>query len=123
MLAMSQIYMFFLLLGAHYLCDYPLQGPFLYQAKNRNTPISGFPWWHAMGAHTFIHGCAVVMITHSVILGILEIIVHFITDTLKCDNRIDINEDQIIHILCKVIWLYLYVHGVVDYSYITATIP
>lgn len=94
----------FALIGAHALADYPLQGDFLAKAKNRAAPLTSVPWWQALGAHAIIHGAAVAAITKSPALGIAETLVHAITDDLKCNGRLSYNQDQAIHIGCKVLW-------------------
>lgn len=93
-----------LLVFAHFLADYPLQGDFLAQAKNRNTDLGKMFWPHALTAHSVIHGGFVMLITGSVWLGLAEAVVHGVTDAAKCDNRITLNTDQFIHIACKVAW-------------------
>lgn len=95
--------LFFLIVG-HALADYPLQGEFLSQAKNRNTQIGKMFWPHALASHSFIHGGFVAAITGSVSLGVAEAVVHGITDWLKCESKISLNVDQGIHIFCKVVW-------------------
>lgn len=92
------------LIAAHALCDYPLQGDFLAKAKNRTTPIPGFPWYQALGAHAAIHAGAVGLLTGSLPLALAEAIAHFVTDDLKCRGRIGLNADQAIHIVCKLLW-------------------
>lgn len=101
---MTYIELLFLLVAGHALCDYPLQGDFLAQAKNRNTPVGKVFWPHALFAHAMIHGGAVTLLTGSALLGALEAIVHAATDWLKCEGRITLNTDQAIHIACKVLW-------------------
>ena len=96
--------MLFKLLGAHALADYPLQGDFLAKAKNRKAPIPGVPWYQALGAHAIIHGAAVAIITGKPALGVAEAVVHAITDDLKCRGKLSYNQDQAIHVACKVIW-------------------
>lgn len=93
------------LIGAHFVADYPLQGDFLAKAKNRTAPIPGFPWWQALGAHAFIHGAFVALITGIWWLCIAEALIHFWTDDLKCGGKINLNQDQAIHLLCKAAWL------------------
>ena len=93
-----------LLVMAHALADYPLQGDFLARAKNRTAPVPGVPWQQALGAHSAIHGGFVAIITGSIWLGLAEFVVHWITDDLKCRSRISFNTDQAIHLTCKVIW-------------------
>lgn len=94
--------MLFLLIAAHYLCDYPLQGEFLAQAKNRNTVIGKVFWRHALFAHAMIHGGAVLLITGSLSAAATEVIMHAAIDWLKCDGRITLNTDQVAHIACKI---------------------
>lgn len=96
--------MLFAMLVGHCLADYPLQGDFLAQGKNRNTSIGKIFWPHALFAHSMIHAGFVAAITGSVLLGVAEAVIHAITDWLKCENRISLNTDQSIHVVCKVIW-------------------
>lgn len=94
-----------LLIVGHALADYPLQGDFLAKAKNHTAPISGVPWWQALLAHSAIHAGAVLLVTGSLILMLLEFFVHTITDYAKCSGLISFNTDQAIHIVCKVLWV------------------
>lgn len=97
--------MLLLLLVGHAIADYPLQGDFLSKAKNRAAPIPGVPWWQALGAHATIHGGVVGLITGAWWLGVAEAVVHAITDDAKCRGRISFNQDQAIHVACKVVWV------------------
>lgn len=97
--------LFALLVFAHFLADYPLQGDFLAKGKNRLQPISGIPFWHPLTAHSVIHGGFVGIITGSLWLGLAETVVHWITDDAKCRGKISYNIDQAIHIICKIIWV------------------
>ena len=99
--------LFFALLFFHFLFDYPLQGDFLSRAKNSSNPIPGVPWYHAMFAHTFMHGAAVTFVTGMWTLGLLEMLVHWFTDHMKCNNKLTFNQDQAIHIICKLVWAYI----------------
>lgn len=98
------IELFALLVFAHFLFDYPLQGDFLSRAKNRFEPIQHVPWYQAMFAHTAMHGFAVWFITGIPLLGLAEMAIHWITDDLKCRGELTYNQDQAIHIFCKVVW-------------------
>lgn len=93
------------LIGAHALADYPLQGDFLAKAKNRIAPIPGVPWWQALTAHSAIHGAAVALITGVWWLFFAEAAMHWLTDDAKCRGKISFNQDQAVHILCKIVWL------------------
>lgn len=94
----------FLLLVGHALADYPLQGPFLSEAKNRNTAIGKMFWPHALAAHSVIHGGFVLLLTGSLFLAMVEVVIHGVTDWLKCEGEITLNHDQAVHIACKVIF-------------------
>lgn len=93
-----------LLIAAHALCDYPLQGDFLSRGKNHTAPIPGIPWWQAMWAHSAIHAGAVQIITGIWLLSVAEFVIHFATDRAKCAGWISFNTDQAIHITCKLCW-------------------
>jgi len=98
------IELFALLLFAHFLFDYPLQGDWLARAKNRSEPIPHVPWYQAMFAHTAMHGMAVWIITGIPLLGLAEMAIHWITDDLKLQGELTFNQDQAIHIVCKAVW-------------------
>lgn len=109
---MSFLHLLFLLVAAHALCDYPLQGPFLSEAKNRNTALGKMFWPHALFAHAMIHGGAVLLLTGSIVLAALEVVIHAGTDWLKCEGRITLSTDQAVHIGCKLLWAALVTWGV-----------
>lgn len=98
---------FVLLLMAHCLADYPLQGDFLSKAKNPKAPIPGVPWYQAMGAHAMIQGGFVYIIMGSLLLGMLEVVAHFVIDCAKCQGRLSFNQDQALHVACKLLWVTL----------------
>jgi hypothetical protein len=66
---------------------------------------AGAPQWQALGAHAAIHGGAVGWITGIWWLGLMEAVAHFIIDDLKCRARLSFNQDQGLHLLCKVCWV------------------
>lgn len=102
------VFMLFMLLGAHALADYPLQGPYLSEAKNRHKPAGqNGVWMWALPSHALIHGLFVTLITGYLWLGILETLCHCMIDFMKCDNKISFNVDQSLHLACKVLWVYL----------------
>lgn len=95
---------FFLMVFAHALADYPLQGDFLARGKNRTAPIPGIPWQHPLAAHSVIHGGFVGILTGNIWFGVAETIIHAITDDAKCRGKISYHTDQAIHIGCKALW-------------------
>jgi len=102
---MTLLDMLALMIGAHFLADYPLQGDFLAKGKNRLAPIPGIPFMHPLIAHSAIHGLFVGIITGNLVLGIAETVIHALTDDAKCCGRIGYNTDQAIHIACKCLWV------------------
>lgn len=112
------------LIVAHFLCDYPLQGNYMAMAKNRHDYIKvpipedwpyedkydgmvekkwkEWPW--VLSGHATIHGGAVYLITGLWYLALLEIIIHGIIDDKKCAEDLTYNQDQAVHIACKVVW-------------------
>lgn len=99
--------LFLILMGFHFIADYPLQGDFLSKAKNPWNRIPGIPWHHAMMAHCGIHALFVGLITGSLLLAVLELILHFIIDTVKCASKISFTTDQNFHTFCKLFWAYI----------------
>jgi len=109
---MTPVEILALLIVAHFLADYPLQGDFLAKAKNRTAPIPGIPFWHPLTAHASIHGGFVGFITGSLWLALAETVIHWITDDAKCRGWISYNTDQAIHLGCKMIWVAIIIVGV-----------
>lgn len=102
---MSALELFASLLAGHALADYPLQGDFLSRTKNRANPIPGVPWYHGLLPHAAIHGGAVGVITGSLTLGLAEFVAHCFIDDAKCMGRISYNQDQALHVACKILWV------------------
>lgn len=109
-LHLSPAAMLFALVACHFLADYPLQGDFLAQAKDRNTAVGKVFWRHALAAHAFIHGLFVAMVTGWVVLGLFEVVWHAVIDHAKCERRISLNTDQALHLLCKLVWFAIAMH-------------
>jgi hypothetical protein len=95
---------FFWLLIGHAVADYSLQTDFIAKGKNRHTAIPGLPWYYIMSAHALIHGGAVGVITGSLCLSLAETLLHFGIDVLKCEGKTNIHQDQIAHVVCKMVW-------------------
>ena len=100
--------LFWLVIG-HAFCDYTFQTDAMAKGKNRHNKMKAptgqkyipcWPYW--LSAHALIHAGAVAFITGSVIIGMIEFVVHWVTDFLKCDKHFNVHTDQFIHIACKV---------------------
>lgn len=102
--------LFFAMLIGHAVADYPLQGDFLAKAKSRHadpgvwfgerSPPRGL-WVHALSAHAMIHAGAVWLVTGSPLLALVEAVLHWLIDFVKCEGLTDFNTDQLLHLLCK----------------------
>jgi hypothetical protein len=105
---MVGISLFFQFLIAHAVADFALQGDAMGAGKNRHHTIhtnkNGHfpPWYYWLLAHSLIHGGAVYLVTGSMILGMVETVLHALIDFAKCEDWINIHVDQTLHILCKV---------------------
>lgn len=93
-----------MLLAAHWVCDYPLQGDFLAAAKQQG-PLRVYH----LAAHAGIHGAAVALVTGNVWLGLAEWVAHALIDEMKVKGKTSFAVDQALHIACKALWLLLLV--------------
>jgi hypothetical protein len=91
-----------MLLAAHWIADYPLQGDFLAKAKAEG-PLR----LYHLTAHSGIHGGAVALVTGSLSLGLLEWVLHTFIDELKVRRRTSFEVDQFLHIVCKLVYFFL----------------
>lgn len=100
------VLLFALLIG-HALADYPLQGDFLAEHKDRHWNGEGakhFPgnlWLHCLLAHSLIHAGFVWLISGHVVFGLVELVLHFFLDFAKCEKWTNYTTDQILHAVCK----------------------
>jgi hypothetical protein len=107
-LIIDMLKILFLLIAGHALADFPLQGDTMAVEKNRHTNgKTGVPWFYWLTAHALIHGLSVALITGRVELGIAEAFAHWLIDFSKCEKWIGIHTDQALHLVCKVLWVYL----------------
>jgi len=99
--------LFFQFLVGHALGDYVFQRDIMATSKSRHAAIyktagPGFPrWYYWLLAHALVHGGAVLIISGSALLGIVETVLHTLIDYSKCEHKIGINTDQALHVLCK----------------------
>ena len=102
----SPIPLFAALVVGHFLCDFPLQGPFLAIAKNRwiEAPeTKNVPWSWCMLAHVSIQAGMVWFVTGSPFCAALELIAHWIIDVEKCRGSFDFQRDEELHIMTKLV--------------------
>jgi hypothetical protein len=110
--------LFIALMIGHALADFPLQGEYLASCKNRrwllklndpNRPSSH--WWICMSMHCFIQAGMVWIITQSFVLGMIEWLLHFCIDCIKCNRSTSLFADQLAHSLCKVGYVIVFYLG------------
>lgn len=112
---MNPLSLFCALLIGHALADYPLQGDAIAKGKNRHSPPYGIPpgqkpcavWFHYLTAHALIHAGFVWAITGNGGFGLAEFVLHWVIDFLKCENLSNPHEDQVAHIVCKMVYITL----------------
>ena len=106
----SALVLFFALVIGHAFADFPLQGDFLSFGKNRHIKPPSLAdgkappkdlWIYLMAAHCLIHAGFVLLITGSAILALVEFVLHFIIDTIKCEGYTTFQVDQWLHLLTK----------------------
>jgi len=120
-LALGGAILFALLIG-HALADYPLQGAFLAKAKDRHSdsgamfaesvPPKGL-WIHALTAHSLVHAGSVWIVTGSVVLALVELVLHWIIDFAKCEGWTGFTTDQMLHVLCKIGYAAVIASGII----------
>lgn len=103
---MDLLYTLFYLCASHAVCDYALQSDFIATAKNRHTQLGRQFWIWVLPSHALINGLGVALVLGPV-FGLAETLAHFCIDFAKCDNKISLNQDQMLHLACKCLWLLL----------------
>jgi hypothetical protein len=109
----SAILLFLAFLIGHALGDFPLQGDFLARFKNRHVPVPVDPlfdvpknvWFYCLTAHALIHAGLVWAITANPILGAIELVTHWLIDYCKGDGFTNFHTDQLLHVLCKLVYV------------------
>ena len=107
------ISLFALLIVGHSLADFPQQGDYLAKLKDRFAPLPGQGWYHGLLNHAAIHGGFVGAIvglmtgsqTTGLVLGLTEFVAHCVIDDTKCRGRLSYDQDQMLHVMCKVVWV------------------
>ena len=103
---------FFALAIGHAFADFAWQSEFMATNKNRHLvpkdTDTGRPssmWLHVLTAHCLVHAGAVWVILGSLklawALAMVEFVVHWFIDLVKCDGKTNFNQDQGMHYLCK----------------------
>jgi len=107
------IELLFKLFVAHAIADFALQSEAMNKGKNRHRKQDNIPqgqkeiqcWPYWLTAHALINGGAVYLATGSVLVGLIELALHWIVDFAKCENWTGIHDDQFFHACCKIFYL------------------
>lgn len=67
-------------------------------------------FWHAM-----IHAGAIALITHSVVVALIELVCHMLIDWAKCEGKLGEGTfsfiiDQSLHVNCKIAYAIMWVN-------------
>ncbi len=116
--------MLFFLLAGHALVDFSLQTDAMAVCKCRHAkhPLQqSVPWYYWLTSHALIHGAMVGAILWcwygdkhlAVAFAIAETVIHWLIDFGKCEKLYSVHLDQVLHLLCKLLWWGLIAGGVV----------
>ena len=103
---------FFALAIGHAFADFAWQSQFMAINKNRNLVSkdtddgrASSMWIHVLTAHCLVHAGVVWVILGSFKLAwafaLIELVLHWIIDFVKCDGKTSFNTDQALHYVCK----------------------
>lgn len=108
---MNYIEILFILLFIHALADFALQSDVMAKGKNRHSKIippigeKHMPVWvYFLSAHALIHGGLIMLVFGNIWIALIEFISHFIIDFLKCENKTNPHQDQVMHLILKIIY-------------------
>lgn len=108
--------LFFALAIGHAFADFAWQSEFMAVNKNRHLvpkdTDDGRPssmWLHVLTAHCLVHAGVVWMILGSLksawLVALIEFVLHWFIDLVKCDGKTSFNTDQGLHYLCKAAYI------------------
>jgi len=94
---------------AHALADFPLQGDYLARQKSRKHADSRSDWIIALTAHCVIHAGGVWLVSGSLAFAAAELFLHGVIDLGKGEEKYGTATDQILHLTCKLAYVWLLV--------------
>lgn len=94
--------LFFAFAIGHALADFPLQGDYLARVKQRRNASTIFEWIAALTAHSLIQAGAAWLISGSILVGVIELVLHWLIDLGKGEGKYGYATDQCLHLSCKV---------------------
>jgi hypothetical protein len=114
---MFELYHFIIILIiSHILADFVFQSDVMAKGKNRHhktqPPVGQkyMPTWYFwMSAHAITHGGILYILTGIWWVFILESILHFTIDFIKCEKWLTPKHDQVLHWACKISYIILFI--------------
>jgi len=100
--------LFELILG-HFFADIALQD--IWMAETKRAFGEGYDWVMLHIAHGMMHAMVVYLITNSMVLALVELVTHVGFDYAKCRDMMGIFEDQICHLVMKIIYASIITFG------------
>ena len=94
-----------MLFMGHFTGDFVLQNDRIAVEKCPGSDAT-LPWFWWMIAHSACHGLITATITGSPLIGTAEWIAHFTIDYFKCKGKFNLLTDQILHLGCKIAWVF-----------------
>lgn len=113
--------LFWALLLGHALADFPLQGQFLAVGKDRHADLSSVTggltwpkgmWLYCLTIHSLVQAAFVWMITGSLVLSVVEFVLHWLIDLVKNEGWTSFYADQALHAVCKAGYVGLFLAGI-----------
>jgi len=75
--------------------------------KNPDRPYQS-KWIYYLTGHAWIHGAVIYLFTGILWITIVEIFVHFLVDMLKISGFTQIHQDQLIHLMSKLCYVFIF---------------
>tara|TARA_R110001599_G_scaffold2627_6_gene14244 strand:- start:12095 stop:12439 length:345 start_codon:yes stop_codon:yes gene_type:complete len=102
------ISIFTFLVASHFVADYVFQTDAIAVGKNHKISKEHLtvPWYYWLFAHSIVHALGVYFVTQSLTLFYMELVAHFLIDFSKCNKWINLNVDQLLHISCKIFYVF-----------------
>lgn len=95
----------------HALADFVLQSGAMALGKSRHHQgaLGEPPWYYWLTSHALIQGGVVTIVAGSASLGVAEFVAHWLIDFGKCEQIYGFNTDQVLHLICKLVWIFIIV--------------
>lgn len=97
------------LIVGHAFADFVLQSGAMALGKSRHHQGAPGepPWFYWLTAHALTQGAVVGVVTGSTGLAVAESAAHWVIDMGKCEHLYGFNTDQLLHVICKLVWLWI----------------